>query len=269
MIIEVKSAGSDFGDYYWTNELSLDNSFEQYLRDLDKAYSALIAAHEDGTYAVLMHRMRTVPEKRDAHNRIITASVYVAGITEKEARSLLISYFKDRAGTEKSLCNDENIKINESAFAVDKQQIKAAIAQLMENAQSLGEDEVEQGEIWSEGKALERQEELIAWLKQHRLGNAAGPRVICSHFLVANSIPNVDLALCVSGEGEYTRPVPMVPGPTYPNYKLVWVTIGITAAAILLAWGIWRAVKRPIPPNSPNLEQPVPQAEQTATNNSP
>lgn len=63
MIIEVKSAGSDLGDYYWTNELSKDSSSERYLRDLDKAYSALIAAHEDGTYSVLMHRMRTTPEK--------------------------------------------------------------------------------------------------------------------------------------------------------------------------------------------------------------
>lgn len=267
MIIEVKSAGSDLGDYYWTNELSKDSSSERYLRDLDKAYSALIAAHEDGTYSVLLHRMRTTPEKRDAHNRLITASIHVAGITEKEARSLLISYFQNRAATEYELCNGENIKINESGFFVDKQKMKMAVGKLTQTAQSLGEDELEKGEIWSEGKALERQEELIAWLKRYRLSSASGPRVICSHFLIADNIPAVDLALFVSGEGEYTRPAPTESGPTYPNSKRVWIGIGITAAVIMLAWGTWRVVKRLNTPNPVKLEQSVQKPESPTAHN--
>lgn len=145
--------------------------------------------------------------------------------------------------------------------------MKMAVGKLTQTAQSLGEDELEKGEIWSEGKALERQEELIAWLKRYRLSSASGPRVICSHFLIADNIPAVDLALFVSGEGEYTRPAPTESGPTYPNSKRVWIGIGITAAVIMLAWGTWRVVKRLNTPNPVKLEQSVQKPESPTANN--
>lgn len=267
MIIEVKSASSDLRDYYWTNDLSKDSSCEQYLRDLDKAYSALIAAREDGTYSVLMHRMRIVPEKRDAHNRIITASVYVAGITEKEARVLLMAYFRDREGTETALCNPGCIRVTADDFSIDRNKLVSAVTKLIGDTGNMGEEPVGRGELWSEDKALERKEEFLAWLERHRMGNDPGPRIVCSHFLIPENLPPVDLALFVSGEGKYTRPVSTELEPTFPNSKRVWIGIGIAAAVIMLAWGTWRVVKRLNTPNPVKLEQSVQKPESPTANN--
>ena len=243
MNIEVKSAACSGGDYHWTGCMPGDDSPERHLRDLDKAYSVLAEAHGDGTYSVLMHRLHTVPEKRDSHNRAITASVYVSGLGEKAARSLLMAYFRDRGGTEAALCNPDCIRVTADDFSIDRGKLASAVSKITEGTENMGEEPVERGELWSEDKALDRKEEFLAWLGRHRMGSAPGPRIVCSHFLVPDNLPPVDLALFVSGEGEYTRPVPAAPPtPAYPNYRMVWLGIGITAAAVLLAWATWRLV---------------------------
>lgn len=243
MNIEVKSAASSSGDYYWTGSMSSVVPLERYLRDLDKAYSVLAAAHGDGTYSVLMHRLHTVPEKRDSHNRAITASVYVSGLTEKAARSLLLAYFRNREGTEVALCNPDCIRVTPDDFCIDRDKLASAVSKLIEGTGAIGAEPVAQGELWSEDKALDRKEEILAWLERHRMGSEPGPRIVCSHFLVPDNLPPVDLALFVSGEGEYSRPLPLAPAtPAYPNCRTVWLGIGITAAAILLAWATWRLV---------------------------
>lgn len=243
MNIEVKSAASSGGDYYWTGCMPSGVSPERYLRDLDKAYSVIAEAHGDGTYSVLMHRLHTVPEKRDSHNRAITASVYVSGLTEKAARSLLMAYFRNREDTEAALCNPDCIRVTADDFSIDRGKLASAVSKIIEGAGDMGDEPVEQGELWSEDKALDRKEEFLAWLERHRMGGEPGPRIVCSHFLVPDNLPLVDLALFVSGEGEYTRPVPLAPAsPVYPNYRMVWLGVGITAAAILLAWATWHLV---------------------------
>lgn len=267
MNIEVKSAASSAGDYYWTGSMSSVVPQERYLRDLDKAYSVLAEAHGDGTYSVLMHRLRTVPEKRDSHNRAITASVYISGLAEKAARSLLMAYFRDREGTEAALCNPDCIRVTADAFSIDRGKLASAVSKIVEGAGSMGEEPVERGELWSEDKALERKEEFLAWLERHRMGNEPGPRIVCSHFLIPENLPPVDLALFVSGEGKYTRPVSTELEPTYPNNKRVWIGIGIAAAVIMLAWGTWRVVKRLNTPNPVKLEQSVQKPESPTANN--
>ena len=188
MKISVISAGKSITsgrDYHWNDDIIPDGiqPIQAMLNEQsDKYYSMVIAREPAGTYAVFMARLPLVSGARDDLGRPICAGFCIRGLRNEEARKLAIEYVKDKKHVAQVLCTPSVIK-TAADFEVDPTEARKAVSKLLSGEHPTGSTTIINGELWGESRAWERREELVRWLKNHRLSDRPGNRVILCYFM--------------------------------------------------------------------------------------
>ncbi|MCI7699496.1 MAG: hypothetical protein MSQ05_08910 [Akkermansia sp.] len=211
MKISVISAGKSITSgrvYHWNDDIIPDGiqPMQAMLNEQGgKHYSMVIAREPAGTYAVFMARLPLVSGARDDLGRPICAGFCIRGLRNEEARKLAIEYVKDKKHVAQVLCTPAVIKTT-ADFEVNSVAAEKAVSELLCEELPAFAPPVTVGELWGEIRAWERREELVRWLKNHRLSERPGNRVILCYFMDIERLSGKeDLVLHYSPNGSYSK----------------------------------------------------------------
>ena len=259
MKIYVLSAGksiTDGRDYHWNDDIIPEGiePMQAMLNEQSGKYYSLVIAKGPGSgYSVFLARLPLVSGARDDLGRPICAGFLIQELSNEEARKLAIEYVKDKAHLAQILCSPSVIK-TAADFEVDLEAAEKAVRELLSGELPDGSTPVTVGELWGESSAWERREELLGWLKNNRLSDRPGNRVILCYFTDPECLSGEeDLVLHYSPGNSYTKKIPKPSSggcplkrflPSLPDKPWMQATLGTIVAALLI-WSIAKSCSTP------------------------
>ncbi len=253
MKIHVLSAGKSITsgrDYHWNDDIIPDGiqPMQAMLNEQSGKYYSLVIAKGPGSgYSVFLARLPLVSGARDDLGRPICAGFLIQELSNEEARKLAIEYVKDKEHLARVLCTTSVIK-TAADFEVDLEAAEKAVRELLSGELPDGSTPVTVGELWGESSAWERREELLGWLKNNRLSDRPGNRVILCYFTDPERLSlEEDLVLHYS-DPTYTKELRKPQSPLKCFLPKPWMqaTLGTIVAALLI-WSIAKSCSTPPP----------------------
>ena len=260
MKIYVLSAGksiTDGRDYHWNDDIIPDGiePMQAMLNEQSGKYYSLVIAKGPGSgYSVFLARLPLVSGARDDLGRPICAGFLIQELSNEEARKLAIEYVKDKAHLAQILCSPAVIK-TAADFEVDLEAAEKAVRELLSGELPDGSTPVTVGELWGESSAWERRKELLGWLKNHRLSDRPGNRVILCYFTDPERLSGEEDLVLHYSDPTYTKTLdkPSRGGcplkrflPGLPDKPWMQAALGTIVAALLI-WGIAKSCSTPPP----------------------
>ena len=260
MKIYVLSAGksiTDGRDYHWNDDIIPEGiePMQAMLNEQSGKYYSLVIAKGPGSgYSVFLARLPLVSGARDDLGRPICAGFLIQELSNEEARKLAIEYVKDKAHLAQILCSPAVIK-TAADFEVDLEAAEKAVRELLSGELPDGSTPVTVGELWGESSAWERREELLGWLKNHRLSDRPGNRVILCYFTDPERLSGEEDLVLHYSDPTYTKTLdkPSRGGcplkrflPGLPDKPWMQAALGTIVAALLI-WGIAKSCSTPPP----------------------
>ncbi|MCI7699494.1 MAG: hypothetical protein MSQ05_08900 [Akkermansia sp.] len=269
MKIYVISAGksiTDGRDYHWNDDIIPDGiqPMQAMLNEQSGKYYSLVIAKGPGSgYSVFMARLPLVSGARDDLGRPICAGFLIQELSNEEARKLAIEYVKDKAHLAQILCSPSVIK-TAADFEVDLEAAEKAVRELLRGELPNGSTPVTVGELWGESCAWERREELLGWLKNHRLSDRPSNRVILCYFTDPDRLSGEEDLVLHYSDQTYTKPLKPSSGgcPGLPDKPWMQAAL-VTILAALLIWGIAKSCSSTPPTVVPS--EPAPKATDVPT----
>ncbi|MGN0875239.1 MAG: hypothetical protein ACI4OZ_08645 [Akkermansia sp.] len=277
MKIHVISAGksiTDGRDYHWNDDIIPDGiqPMQAMLNEQSGKYYSLVIAKGPGSgYSVFMARLPLVSGARDDLRRPLCAGFLIRGLSNEEARKLAIEYVENKTHLAQILCTPAVIK-TAADFTVDSEAAEKAVRELLSGELPDGSTPVTVGELWGESSAWERREELLGWLKNHRLSDRSGNRVILCYFTDPERLSGEEDLVLHYSDQTYTKELrkPQRSGgcplkrflPGLPDKPWMQAALGTIVAALLI-WGIAKSCS-----SSPHTEvpsEPTPKATDVPT----
>ena len=269
MKIHVLSAGKSIisgRDYHWNDDIIPDGiqPMQAMLNEQSGKYYSLVIAKGPGSgYSVFLARLPLVSGARDDLGRPICAGFLIQELSNEEARKLAIEYVKDKAHLAQILCTPAVIK-TAADFTVDSEAVEKAVRELLSGELPDGSTPVTVGELWGESSAWERREELLGWLKNHRLSDRPGNRVILCYFTDPERLSGEEDLVLHYSDPTYTK-TPDKPSrggsplkrflPGLPDKPWMQAALGTIVAALLI-WGIAKSCSTPPPTVVPSKPAP-------------
>ncbi|MCI6981892.1 MAG: hypothetical protein MR894_06760, partial [Akkermansia muciniphila] len=264
MRIHVISAGKSITsgrDYHWNDDIIPDGiqPMQAMLNEQSGKYYSLVIAKGPGSgYSVFMARLPLVSGDRDDLGRPLCAGFLIRGLSNEEARKLAIAYVKDKEHLVQVLCTPSVIKTS-ADFEVDSEAAEKAVRELLSGELPDGSTPVTVGELWGESSAWERRDELLGWLKNNRLSDRPGNRVILCYFTDPGRLSGEEDIVLHYSDPTYTKTLdkPSRGGcplrrflPGLPDKPWMQAALGTIVAALLI-WGIAKSCS-----SSPHTEVP-------------
>ena len=256
MKIYVLSAGksiTDGRDYHWNDDIIPEGiePMQAMLNEQSGKYYSLVIAKGPGSgYSVFLARLPLVSGARDDLGRPICAGFLIQELSNEEARKLAIEYVKDKAHLAQILCSPSVIK-TAADFEVDLEAAEKAVRELLNGELPDGSTPVTVGELWGEISAWERREELLGWLKNNRLSDRPGNRVILCYFTDPERLSGEEDLVLHYSDPPYTKPLKPSSGGCPLNNPWMQVLLGTIVAALLIL-GIAKSCS-----SSPHTEAPA------------
>ena len=268
MKIYVLSAGksiTDGRDYHWNDDIIPEGiePMQAMLNEQSGKYYSLVIAKGPGSgYSVFLARLPLVSGARDDLGRPICAGFLIQELSNEEARKLAIEYVKDKAHLAQILCSPSVIK-TAADFEVDLEAAEKAVRELLSGELPDGSTPVTCGELWGESSAWERREELLGWLKNNRLSDRPGNRVILCYFTDPERLSGEEDLVLHYSDPPYTKKIPKPSSGGCPlNNPWMQVLLGTIVAALLIL-GIAKSCSSS--PHSEAPAEPAPKATDVPT----